>query len=107
MADETSAAGFEFLADFAEVVDLAVVNDPVARLGIVHGLMAERREVKNGEAPVAQTDLVALVRATEKDRARIVRATMSQRLRAALEHAGRDLRVPRRDTEDSAHQSWE
>src|SRR3954468_6869110 len=102
MADETSSAGFEFLSNFAEVINLAVVDDPVASLGVVHRLMAERREIKNGETAVAETDLRRQVPVAKKDCAGIVRASMSERLRAALEQAGWDLRVPRRDTKNSA-----
>src|SRR5450432_443853 len=47
VAHKIRAYLLEFLADFAEVVDLAVVNNPVASLGIMHWLMAKGRKIKN------------------------------------------------------------
>ena len=53
MTFELDAGGFEFLAKFAEVVDLAVEDDPVAGDRILHGLMPERREIENRQSSVA------------------------------------------------------
>jgi len=39
---EIGAGGFELFAEFAEVVDLAVEDDPIARDRILHGLVPER-----------------------------------------------------------------
>ena len=50
---ELGTGGFEFLAKFAEVVDLAVEDDPVAGDRILHGLMPKRREVENRQSAVA------------------------------------------------------
>ena len=47
MTLELDAGPFEFLSKFAEVVDLAVEDDPVAADRILHRLVPERREVEN------------------------------------------------------------
>ena len=56
VADKTCAGFLEFVPNVAEVVDLAVVDDPVAGFGIVHGLVSQRREIKNRQPAVAQAD---------------------------------------------------
>jgi hypothetical protein len=53
MANEGIAQFLEFDANVAEVVNLAVVHDPIATLGIVHGLVAKRGEVEDSETTVA------------------------------------------------------
>lgn len=45
MAYEALSRLLKFAANVAKVVDLAVVDDPVARLRIVHGLVRERRKI--------------------------------------------------------------
>ncbi len=66
--------------------------------------MAERREIKNREAPAAQADFNRTRnRVAQKNSARVIRPTMRQRLRTALDQAGRDARVLRNDAKDSAH----
>ncbi len=57
VADEACPGSLEFRANIAEVVELAVIDDPVAGFGVVHGLMSERREIENGEATIAQANL--------------------------------------------------
>src|ERR1051326_2735850 len=47
VADETCAGSLKFVADFAEVIDFAVVDNPVASLGILHRLVSQGGEVKN------------------------------------------------------------
>ena len=104
VADETCAGLFEFVADVAEVVDLAVVDDPVAGLGIMHGLVGQRGEIENRQAPVAQADFNWVRNGiAQKDRARIIGPAMRERLRATFENAVRDSRVARNDAKDSAH----
>ena len=48
--------GLELGAELAVVVDLAVVDDPVAVVGRAHRLVAGRREVQDGEAAMAERD---------------------------------------------------
>ena len=50
------AGGLELGAQLAVVVDLAVVDDPVAAVGRAHRLVAGRREVEDGEPAVAERD---------------------------------------------------
>src|SRR5579864_1592952 len=57
VADQTCAGSFKFAAEFTEVIDLAVVDNPVASFGILHWLVPQRGEVENRQAAVPQTDL--------------------------------------------------
>jgi len=79
MTLELNARAFEFLPQFAKVVDLAVEDDPVAADRILHGLVPERREVDDGEAGVSEA-YVGLRSSTALDNggARVVRSTMSK-----------------------------
>jgi len=47
---------FQFGAQFAEIVDLAVVDDDVAPVGRMHRLGACRCQVDDGEPPVSEAD---------------------------------------------------
>src|SRR5208337_3906857 len=60
MAVELGADTLKFLAKLAEVVDLAVEDDPIAGDRILHGLMPERRKVKNRQSAVTESDLQRL-----------------------------------------------
>ena len=94
----------ELRANLAEVVDLSVVDDPVAGCGIVHGLMPLRRQVQDCEAPISQTDFIGFPRrVTQNDRAAVVRPTMREGSGGALQHLGRNTRMMRNDAKDSAH----
>jgi hypothetical protein len=44
---------------FTKIVDFAGVDDPVAGFGILHGLMAKRREIEDSQPPAAQADFHA------------------------------------------------
>src|SRR3954468_4058738 len=92
------------LANLAEVVDLTIEDDPVPRLRIVHGLMTEGREIENGQAAVAQSNLDGLGDVvTQDDSARIVGAAMSQGKRRSLEYLRIDSALGRNNPDDSAH----
>ena len=56
MPAEMDSLALEFRAYFSEVVDLAVVDDPVAGGGVVHGLMAEGGKIQNCETAIPETD---------------------------------------------------
>src|SRR5689334_5063725 len=57
VAGETCPGAFKFAADFAEVIDFAVVDNPVASLGILHRLVPQRRQVKDRQSAAPQADL--------------------------------------------------
>ena len=57
------ATRLELCAQAADVVDLAVVDDPVILRGVVHRLMAGRRQIDDAQAPVPECDFVAAIRA--------------------------------------------
>src|SRR5581483_10951384 len=100
-AAEANALAFKLLADLAEVVDLAVMDDPITGLGVLHRLVAQRREVEYGETPVSEADFR---RAADDYYARIIRATMRERSGCALEYLGRDSPTLHRDANDSTHE---
>ena len=68
--DKNVAQCFQLFANFAKVVDLAVENHHPAAVPRSHGLMAERRQVKDRQPGVAQPD------AALEPQASVVRATM-------------------------------
>src|SRR5256885_755845 len=103
MTDEAGSSLFQFLANVAEVIDLTVVDDPVAALQIVHRLVAERREVENRQSPAAQANLNFMTRVLNDDRARVIRSTVGERLCGTLQNIRWNSRVMGHDTEDSAH----
>src|ERR1051326_6389092 len=57
VADETCAGSFKFAVDFAEAIDFAVVDNPVASLGILHRLVPQGGEVKDRQSAAPQADL--------------------------------------------------
>src|SRR5581483_6200904 len=102
---EANALAFKLLADLAEVVDLAVMDDPITGLGVLHRLVAQRREVEYGETAVSKTDFARSRQITANDYyARIIRTTMRERSGCALEYLGRDSPILHRDANDSAHE---
>jgi hypothetical protein len=102
LGGESDAAFLELSPNLSKVVNFSVVDDPVAGLRIVHRLMPKSRKVEDREPAVSQSDLVFGI--TNNNRARIIRASVSKRLCAALEQSLRDTRTTRGDTEDSTHQ---
>lgn len=103
VADECTSATFEFLAHIAEVVNLTVVDDPVSSVGIVHRLVSERRQIKNGQASVPQAHFNPAFLILERDSAGVVGAAMGKRLGASFDEALLDPGVPRDNSENSAH----
>ena len=69
------------------VVDFAVEDDDEAAVGRDHRLMADRREIENGETPEAQGETGLLI----DPRAAVIRTAMPQRRRHARD--ARDKRL--------------
>src|SRR5581483_9366864 len=109
VASEVCSCQFQLGANFAEVINLSVVDDPITSFRIVHWLMAERRDIENGEPPVSEAhmDAVADVFLVQQDRAGIIRAAVRQGLSGALKQAGRNFRRLRCYTYDSTHDVFE
>ena len=104
MAAEFYPLPFQSLANLAEVVDFAVVDDPVPGLGILHGLVAQRRQIEDGKAPAAQADFNRMGTAFLKyDRAVVVGSTVGKRQTSALQKFRSDLGIAREDADDAAH----
>jgi hypothetical protein len=104
VAGELRAGPVKLAPNVAEVIDLSVVNDPVAGFRIVHGLMPERRKIEDGEAPVSQADFNWFWRGVSYDhRAGVVGAAVREGRGGALEHVRGDLGIARDDAEDSTH----
>ena len=53
MGLEHPSAGFQFGAQFPEVVDFAIIDDAARPFGVEHRLVA-RIQVNDGQAPMAQ-----------------------------------------------------
>src|SRR5579885_3252778 len=101
MAPERLAQSFDFSTNLPEVVDFAVVDDPISSIGIVHRLMPQGGQVENCETTVAQPDLGLPV--AEQNGSLIVRAAMRERARSALQEPVGDPSVMGNNTEDSTH----
>ena len=101
MTFELGAGGFECFAEFAEVVNLAVEDDPIARDWIVHRLVPERRKVNDGEASVGEPDL--LVSHVEENGAGIVGAAMGETALRFRKKVGGQGRSAGHDTKNSTH----
>ena len=90
--------------EFAKIVDFTVVNDPVAGLRVLHGLMALGREVQHRQPSAAQADFEARRGVGLKDdRPAIVRPAVCQRIRGAFQHQRWNGAVRRQDAENAAH----
>jgi hypothetical protein len=104
VADEACPESGKLFANIAKVVDLAVIDNPVAGFSVLHRLMSEGGQIKDRETPVAQTNLNRIGHCVaDYYRARVVRPAVGQRLSAPLEHTTRDLRIPRDNAKNSAH----
>src|SRR5438094_9367228 len=86
MAGKAYAFVFELRANLAKVVDLAVVDDPVSGRRVLHWLVAMRRQIENGEPPIAKSNLVEF-RATgsKNDSTGIDGAAMRKRVSRGLQ----------------------
>src|ERR1039458_2227274 len=101
MTFELDGGGFEFLPQFAEVVDLAVKNDPVAGDRILHGLMPEQREIENRQSPVTQANLQWLrLGIFQQHGTRIIGSPMRKRTGGMFQNRRRDLGVDRKRVEE-------
>ena len=104
MTHEERTEFLELAPNIAEVVNLTVVDDPVAGLRIVHRLVTQRREIENSEPAVSKSDFEARAnRILDQDGSGIIRAAMRKGLRAPFQHSLRNSRVMGSDAEDSAH----
>src|SRR5712672_3654535 len=54
---ETMALGLQFLAQFAEVINFAVVGDPQAAILVAHGHVAVGRKIENRQPAAAQANV--------------------------------------------------
>ena len=94
----------ELSAQLAEVINLSVKDDPVAARWIAHRLVAERREIDDGEARVRKADLTISVKARFNDyRAGIVGTAMGKRAGSIFEDAARNASVLRDNPKDPTH----
>src|SRR5207249_4070063 len=76
----------QFGADFLEIVDFAVKDQPIARLSVIHGHVPRGREVKDSQPPAPHADASLHVGAKRKNfDTFIIRPTMSQRPYALAE----------------------
>src|SRR5579862_7891370 len=104
VADKNCASPFQLRTNFKKVVDLAVVDNPVAAFRIVHGLMAERREIENRKTPASESNFNrAGNRVAQQDGPRIVRPTMRKRVGTALQNSLGDMCITPDDAKDSTH----
>ena len=92
-------------SEFAEIVNFAVVDDPVAGFSILHGLMALRRKIENRQPPAAQADFEARSVGLNDDSPPVVRPAMRQRIRGMLQNHRVNGAVTRQDAEDAAHEN--
>ena len=68
IAFEADPFCFQFSANFAKVINLAVVDNPIARSGILHRLMAKHGKIKNRQTTIAQANFQRLWQAfTDND----------------------------------------
>jgi hypothetical protein len=88
----------------AEVVDLAVEDDPASRGRVLHGLVSERREVKDGETCVGETDV--LVTFLHDRGAGVIWPAMGKRSSGPLQEIRREPAAATDNAEDSTH-TWE
>src|SRR4029077_883110 len=96
VTDEISASLLKFFSNVTKVVNLPVVYDPVAALGIVHRLMCQRRKIQNRQTPVPKSDLNRLGNGiAQQNRSRIIRAAMRERLRTTFQYTVRNSGVAR------------
>ena len=101
---EVQPLALQLGANFAKVVDLSVVDDPVAGCRIVHGLMPLRRQIQDCKAAIPQADFDGFLRGiVQNDGAAVVRSTVGEGLRRALQQFSGHARIKANDAEDSAH----
>jgi hypothetical protein len=103
MTFELDAAALKLLPKFAEVVNLAIEDDPVAGDWIMHGLVPERREIDDRETGVSKPSL-ARFRCEINDRGtRIVGSTMLKAVNRLPQNLAELTFGTGGNTEDSTH----
>src|SRR5436305_6374507 len=103
MADERTAILLQFTSDFAEVVDLAVIDDPITSFQIVHGLVPQRGKIENRKPAVSQPDFDRKIGVAEQDGARVVWAAVGQRDCTSFDKTVSDAGLMRDNSENSTH----
>src|SRR5579872_363975 len=106
MTDELRSRTLQFRAHFTEVVYLAVVNDPVPRCRIAHGLMGLGRKIENGQPSIAEANFDCPVGVTQNDCAAVVRPAMGERARGPVKYFRWDQCIRADDSDDSAHSKF-
>jgi len=81
MTGEAIPLSFKTRTQILTVVDLAVVGNPVSSEWVLHGLMAERRKIKDGEPAITQPTFASSGTRTQDHSVMIVRSAMGKRLR--------------------------
>jgi hypothetical protein len=99
LADELHATRFEAGAQLGVVVDLAVVDDRVAAVLGDHRLMAERRQVDDGQPALGEAERPV------GHLTRIVGAAMRERIAHPRQPIRIAILMRPEDADDSAH-SW-
>src|SRR5260370_330837 len=104
MSLKSGTLALQFLANLAEVINLAVVDNPVSTLRVLHRLMTEGREVENRETPMAQADFYRLRDfIANGDAATVIGTPVGKRLGSALQKIWIHTRIFCEDTENTAH----
>jgi len=81
-------------ANFGKVKNLTVVNDPVLRSRVGHGLVAGRRKIKDGKAAVGQANMACATVYVEDLEAAVIRPAMSDRLAGDIKSFSSNLALP-------------
>src|ERR1700680_558683 len=98
--------GFQFGANLAEIVNLAVVDDPVPGITVLHRLVSPGREIEDGETPVAEKDGGGLRTAlTYQVPSGIVRTPMRQRCQSLQQAFFPNLVWGTNGSQDATHDS--
>src|SRR5258708_1573586 len=104
MPTKRVALALEFLANFAKIVNLAVVDNPVSSLRILHRLMTKGRGVENRETLMAESDFYSLRDGVaDDDGAGVIGTAMGKRLGSAIQKVWIHTRVLCEDTDNTAH----
>src|SRR6185295_18180688 len=80
---EGAALTLEFTAQFYEVINLAVVADPISSLWIEHRLMTGIRQIDDGETLMTKHHLLVILASSYGDQTTIIRPPMSDRRQTA------------------------
>src|ERR1700688_77924 len=104
MTAEVDSLALQFRANLAEVVNLAVVDDPIAGGRIIHGLMAKRRQIENCETAIPESYFDVFPGGiAQNDCAAVVRSAVGEGFGGAFQHGGGHTRIMANDADNSAH----